>query len=376
MRNTPWRRARRRGSIRAVSAALVVAAAAAALTVSATAAGQAAPRTTSPPTIEGKFQVDETVTATNGGWANDPTEFTYKWQRCNREGSGCANIAGATAKTYKLTTSDIDHSVRVLVTAANSDGKSTANSHPSPIISGSQAPRNTQRPVISGTTQVGQTLTVSNGEWTGGVRSFTYQWQRCDENGNNCADVAGATAKTYGVRAADEGKALRAEVTAENAAGKTTVNTDRSAQVRPATTPAPPKATNGCDGSRFVAAATLASPVRLLIDKFRFTPNVVTLSTRQVVGRIHVADTCGRSVVGANVWATAIPYNQTSTVRGTTASDGWATLRFNILRGFPANPGRQQILAMLVRATKPGGSVLAGVSTRRALRLSVDLHHR
>jgi hypothetical protein len=29
---------------------------------------------------------------------------------------------------------------------------------------------------------------------------------------------------------------------------------------------------------------------------------------------------------------------------------------------------------MLVRATKPGGSVLAGVSTRRTVRLNVNLH--
>jgi hypothetical protein len=34
----------------------------------------------------------------------------------------------------------------------------------------------------------------------------------------------------------------------------------------------------------------------------------------------------------------AIPYNQTSTAGGKTGGDGWATLRFRILRGFPANP--------------------------------------
>jgi len=360
-----------RWSVAALAAAALVAVAA----VSASAAAQAAPRTTSPPTIEGKFQVGETVTATNGGWANDPTEFTYQWQRCNRDGGGFANITAATSKSYKLTTADVDHTVRVLVTAANADGKATANSQPSPIVSGSDAPRNTARPAISGTAQVGQTLTVSNGTWTGGVRTFTYQWQRCDENGNNCADVAGATAKTYGVRAEDQGKTMRAEVTAANAAGKTTVNTDRTAVVKAATAPAPTPV-NGCNGSRFVAASQLASPVRLLVDHFRFTPAIVTRFTRHVTARIHVGDTCGRSVTGANLWATAIPYNQVSTERGVTGSDGWATLRFDILRGFPANPGRQQILAMLVRATKPGGSILAGVSTRRTLRLNVDLHHR
>jgi hypothetical protein len=193
------------------------------------------PKTTSPPTIEGKFQVGETVTAGNGSWANNPTSFTYQWQRCSSSGASCVDIAGATAKSYKLTSAEVDRTVRVLVTASNADGKDTANSHPSPIISDSSAPRNTVRPTISGTAQVGQTMTISNGTWTGGVTSYTYQWQRCDQNGQACLNVSGATSKTYGVRADDVGSTLRALVTAHNTAGRTTVSTDRSAVVQDVT---------------------------------------------------------------------------------------------------------------------------------------------
>jgi hypothetical protein len=192
----------------------------------------AAPQTTSPPTVEGKFQVGETVSAGTGSWSNNPTTFAFQWQRCSNSGSGCVDIAGATGRTYKLTAAEVDKTVRVLVTASNADGKSTANSHPSPVVSDASAPRNTTRPVITGTAQVGQTLTVSNGTWTGGVRSYTYQWQICDENGNACNGVPGATAKTYTVRSSDVGGTLRAEVTAHNAAGRTTVNTDRSGVVQ------------------------------------------------------------------------------------------------------------------------------------------------
>jgi hypothetical protein len=81
---------------------------------------------------------------------------------------------------------------------------------------------------------VGEALTVSNGTWTGGVTSYTYQWQRCDENGNACIAISGATSKSYGVRNDDVGSTLRVEVTAHNAAGRTTVNTDRSAVVKDA----------------------------------------------------------------------------------------------------------------------------------------------
>src|SRR5438105_404789 len=193
--------------------------------VFAIAANAAAPRTTSPPTVEGKFQVGQTLTAGNGLWANNPTSYTYQWQRCSSSGSGCTNIASATAKTYKLVAADVDNTVRVLVTAANADGKSTANSHPSPVISDSGAPRNTTRPVITGKAVVGESLEVSNGTWTGGATTFTYQWQRCDGNGNGCIDVPGATSKSYGVRTADQGHTMRVLVSAANTAGKTTVNT-------------------------------------------------------------------------------------------------------------------------------------------------------
>jgi hypothetical protein len=199
-------------------------------------ASAAAPQSTSQPTIEGKFQVGETLTTDNGAWSNSPTSFTYEWQRCNTSGTGCTEITGATTRTYKLVAADVDHTVKVLVTAANVDGKATAGSDASPVISDSSAPRNTARPAITGKAQVGESLEVSNGTWTGGATSFTYQWQRCDENGGDCADVSGATAKTYGVRTADQGKTMRAEVTAHNSAGKTTVNTDRSSQIQPAST--------------------------------------------------------------------------------------------------------------------------------------------
>jgi hypothetical protein len=207
----------------------------------------AAPATTSPPTVEGKFQVGETLTAGNGGWSNSPTTFTYQWQRCSSGGTGCAAITGATARTYKLTSADVDKTVRVLVTGSNADGQSTANS--SPVISDASAPRNNVRPVISGSARVGDTMSVTTGTWTGGVRAYTFQWQLCDQDGNACANVTGATGRTYNVRSGDDGGTMRVLVTAQNAAGKTTVNTDRSQLIEAApsstvvvTTPAANKA--------------------------------------------------------------------------------------------------------------------------------------
>jgi hypothetical protein len=130
------------------------------------------------------------------------------------------------------------------VTASNSDGQTSATSKISDVVSANTAPKNTVKPSVAGTAQPGEELTAANGTWTGGVRSFAYQWQRCDTAGVNCTDVAGATGKTYGVRGIDVDHTLRVVVTATNLAGSTNVNSDASAVVRTPATPTAPPAAN------------------------------------------------------------------------------------------------------------------------------------
>jgi hypothetical protein len=272
-----------------VAAALVVAAAAASLAAAAAAATATAPKPTAPPTVEGKFQVGETLGASTGTWANRPTEYSYAWLRCNSSGGGCAAISGATGKRYKLAKADIDHTIRVAVTAQNPDGKATARSRPSPLVSDSEAPRNHTRPTISGTAQVGESLTVSTGSWTGGVRSYAFQWQRCDRLGNNCVDVPGATAKSYGVRTADVGHTLRVEVTARNAAGKTTVNTDRSEVVAPmsgtTTTVTTTEAGNQPPSLRFLSLKVRRNRVYVRLRVCDDSPGRIRITTRDQMNR-------------------------------------------------------------------------------------------
>ena len=61
----------------------------------------------------------------------------------------------------------------------------------------SQPPANQSPPIISGTAQVGQTLSASTGTWSGSPTSFAHQWRRCDSGGTGCADLPGAGASTY-----------------------------------------------------------------------------------------------------------------------------------------------------------------------------------
>jgi hypothetical protein len=83
-------------------------------------------------------------------------------------------------------------------------------------------PQNTVRPTISGAAKQGEVLTADPGTWTGTQPiTLTYQWRRCDTNGANCANIIGATSKTYTLTSVDVGNRLRVRVRAANSAGAT-----------------------------------------------------------------------------------------------------------------------------------------------------------
>src|SRR6266516_365609 len=105
------------------------------------------------------------------------------------------------------------------------------------------APVNTAPPTITGTATVGQTLTANEGTWSNSPTSFSYQWLRCNGGGNSCVAITGATSKTYTLTAADAGHAIRVRVTATNADGSATAESNATDAVAPAVANAAPKNT-------------------------------------------------------------------------------------------------------------------------------------
>jgi hypothetical protein len=231
------------------------------------------------------------------------------------------------------------------------------------------APVNTQLPKITGKTVVGQALKTSNGKWTGGTTGFAYQWQRCNATGGVCAAIAGATKNEYMLTSADVGSTIRVVVTATNKDGSTPATSAQTAVVTAASAPAP---TLGCTGKAPLQVTGIAPPDRLTIDGQQMSPSPAGRSTATLTVRFHVS-CAGKSVQGALVYVTAVPYNQFSIpAEQRTGADGWATLTMNKQSGYPATKS-QQLLVMFVRARKQGENVLAGISTRRLVSFKVDL---
>src|SRR6185437_6943346 len=101
----------------------------------------------------------------------------YQWQRCDAAGANCNNVLNANSQSYALTGSDVNKTIRVVVTATNGLGNGTATSDAFGPING--VPVNNTAPTITGYTGsplLGDVLTANPGGWSGNP-TFAYQWQ-------------------------------------------------------------------------------------------------------------------------------------------------------------------------------------------------------
>jgi hypothetical protein len=88
------------------------------------------------------------------------------------------------------------------------------------------APVNTVLPVISGTLEVGESLTTTTGSWIHGVDSYAFQWYRVNAN---TGAIPGATGQTYVITPDDCEHAIYVTVTATNGTGSTTATSATTA---------------------------------------------------------------------------------------------------------------------------------------------------
>ena len=170
---------------------------------------------TGAPAITGTVQVGETLTADTSGIADedglDNVSYRYQWLVDN------AAIAGATGSTYTLVEADVGKAVKVRVSFTDDPGNpESLTSAATDAVAAAPAANNpaTGAPTITGTVQVGATLTAD----TSGIAdadgldnaSFAYQWIAND--GKTDSDITDATSSTYALVAADEGKTVKVRV--------------------------------------------------------------------------------------------------------------------------------------------------------------------
>jgi subtilase family protein/concanavalin A-like lectin/glucanase superfamily protein len=179
----------------------------------------AAPVSLTPPSLSGDPVETKTLTASAGTWSGtQPIQHSYRWERCDATGSGCAEIPGSTGDTHALTTADVNGTVRAVVTASNATGSTDAASLASPTILAA-SPVSITAPIVTGVAEDGGALLASTGAWDGLEATHDVSWERCDAFGASCAAIAGASDTSYMLDEADVGRTVRAVVTATNAVG-------------------------------------------------------------------------------------------------------------------------------------------------------------
>lgn len=172
-----------------------------------------APVNTTAPTIAGTAQLGQPLTLTPGVWTNGTT-VTNQWESC--VGATCTAIPGATGLTYTVAVGDVGRTIDVLESASN-DGTTTpvtARSAQTGVVVA--PPVNALPPVVLGTAQQGQLLTVTPGTWINVPTSITHQWEDC--TGLICSAISGQTGTSYTVGPGDVGHTIQVLETAFNSA--------------------------------------------------------------------------------------------------------------------------------------------------------------
>jgi hypothetical protein len=210
-------------------------------------------------------------------------------------------------------------------------------------------PRNTSRPVISGTPMVGNALMCSTGAWTGAVAAYSYRW---DRDGTPIAGAGSAGSAGYTVVAADKGHTFTCAVTASNSAGSATATSD------PVTVPGP-------------LACTLAAHVSTTRRAVKHRPTKVTKAIKLTVRCDQAARGSITGTIRKGPRTKAHPRGKVLAVRfpqvSVTISPLHATIvtvqmrpaTLKVLRG-----AKHATASFSLRVTNPNGTATAGVTVK------------
>ena len=203
------------------------------------------------PAITGTAQVGETLTADTSSIDDadglDNAAFSYQWLADD------ADISGATESTYTLVAGDEGKAIKVRVSFTDDAGNAESlTSVATGAVAAAAAQANnaaTGLPGISGTPQVGETLTADTSpiDDADGLTSATFEYQWIAGG----SDIGGATGSSHTLTAAEQGQAIQVRVTfTDDADNEETLTSAATAEV----TAAPAPLTASRPDSRFQSA--------------------------------------------------------------------------------------------------------------------------
>jgi len=329
------------------------------------AAPTVAPTNTVEPRITGTPRVGQVLRTSRGTWTGtSPIQYSYRWYRCQGPGapdaSDCDRISNSADNTYELRQADAGFRIRSQVAAENADGSAKGTSNPTGVVT-SARPTNTKEPSISGAASVGSTLQANRGEWAGEQPiTYSFAWQRCSAQGDNCSEISGATDTAYQIRSADSSRTLRVRVTARNDRGTTSAISNPTSVVGGGTPPPPGP------GGAIPVGSLQAAGDHLVVAQVGFSPNPVTSRTAPITVRVQVTARGGKPVDGARVFMRATP----RVVEGQTQTtvNGIATLTLVPNAQFP-QPRNGFNVQFFVKAYRAGDPSLGGIAGYRLVQV-------
>ena len=250
------------------------------------------------PTISGTAQVGETLTTDTSGMSDTDglTNVSYGYQWIRNDGTADTDITDATDSSYTLVDADEGKTIKVKVNFADDAGNGETSTS---TATGSIAPRPnspaTGAPTITGTAQVGETLTadttgIADADGLTNV-SYSYQWVR--NNGSADTDIQDATGASYTLVAADEGKTIKVKANFTDDAGNdeslTSAATAEVAAAAPTDPPVRPRNLTGTANADGTVTLSWDAPNDDTVTGYQIMRRSPTLGEKKLL--VYVNDT-------------------------------------------------------------------------------------
>jgi hypothetical protein len=257
-------------------------------------------------TISGAPYVDNQLNAVYVLSGGEPTSTSWQWSRC-----GAACVPVGTSQSYTVKPADVGSQLVVQMTVSNADGGDTKTS---PTGTVPDPPEITSPPeIFPDKLSIGNRATTG-AEWRYNTTTPKWQWLLCNTAtvGVGCAQIAGATTRSYVVGPADAGSWLGVSVTVQGRGPDAVAYSEgrfisKPEDPVPPTPPAPFTSTGTTPDTPTVIAPKLLDPFPIVRIKGRTTrvgARLSLLSVRAPRGtRIRVrcrSDYCPRSRLALN----------------------------------------------------------------------------